>query len=265
MISWRNRITGSTRKGMKYMEKNLSFPAEQVQSVRVKLTWAQVEVITGSSDAFHVHIAGHEESVDEINVEMMNNALLIAQPQYTVAKEMMPRKRWLQIYLRVPEGWNRDMDIATVSGILGVRKVNGDDIALTTVSGQMNIQHVSAGHLGIRSASGAVSGDAVAVKHLYIRTISGKVALSDVQSTTCKVFTVSADVSLKLGKGGRSLDMQSISGNINLEVEGAIKEASLHSLSGQFILSDEMQKSEDGLDITSSSISGSLSVKGRSL
>lgn len=243
------------------MEKNLSIPQDQVKNVRVKLTFAQIEVITGASDAFQIHIAGHEESVNDINVTIANEELTIAQPQYTVAQEIMPLKRWMQMYLHIPDGWDGDVDIATVSGTLSARKVSADEIALTTVSGPIHMQHVTGKHMGIRSVSGAVTGEFITAKHLYIRTVSGKVTLTGAQTTAGKVFSVSADVHLGLASSARSLDTQSVSGDINIEVDGPIKSASLHSLSGQFIQAEDLLKNDDGVDISSSSISGSLSVK----
>lgn len=243
------------------MEKNLSFPCGSIKNVRVKLTFTQIEVITGTTDAFQIHIAGLEESVDDINVEVKNDELTIVQPQYTVVQDIIPVKRWMQMSLRIPDGWNGDIDISTVTGMLNARKVSVDEIAFTTVSGPIHLQQITGGHIGIRSVTGAVNGDIISAKHLYIRTMSGKVSLHNVKTSVGKVFSVSADVNISITGDARSLDTQSVSGDINVEVDKPIKNASLHSLTGQIIQSEELQKGDDGIDISSSSISGSLSIK----
>lgn len=243
------------------MEKNYSFPAGQINSVRIKLTWAQLEIIKGGQEAFHVHVAGYEDRIDEIRVEEKENELFISQPNYTAAKEIVPIKRWIQVCIRLPEGWSGDIDASTVSGMISAHRIDGDDVAFTTVSGSMHVKSISGSHVGIRSITGSIISDTIHAKHLFLRTVSGKANVSNVHSTSSKVFTVSANVNLQLNNGCKSVDIQSISGDIHLEVEGPVKETSLRSLGGQFLLDEEIDKNEEGLDISSTSVSGSLTVK----
>jgi DUF4097 and DUF4098 domain-containing protein YvlB len=242
------------------MEKNQSFAAERIHSVRVRLTWAQLEIIKGGQDAFHVHIVGHDDSADEIRVEEKNNALIISQPQYTAAAGMISLKRWIQVCVRVPDGWIGEMDASTVSGPINAHKVHGDDLAFSTVSGSIHAASINGSHVGLRSISGAIAGEGIKTQHLFLRAVSGRVKLTDIQSATTKVFTVSGKISLQLGDECKSIDLQSISGDVQLSLKGSVKETSLRSLIGQYHLDDELIKSEDGLDITSMSVTGSLTV-----
>jgi len=242
------------------MEKNCSFLADFIHSVRIRLTWAQLEIIKGGQEAFHIHIAGHEDSVNEIRVEEKDHEVTISQPQYTAAMGIVSLKRWIQVCVRVPDGWKGELDASTVSGTISAHKICGDDIAFSTVSGSIHAISICGSHVGIRSISGAIAGDAIETKHLFLRTVSGKAKLEDVQSVTSKVFTVSGKICLQLGGGCKFIDLQSISGDVQLFLKGPVKETSLRSLIGQCSVDEELEKSEDGLDISSISVTGSLTV-----
>jgi len=241
------------------MKKNFAYPEGSIHSVRVKLTWAQLELVKGGDKAFHVYIAGHESVVDEIRVEEKEGELIISQPQYTVATGMA-LKRWIQVCVRVPDGFKGELDASTVSGMISAHNINGDDIAVSTVSGPIHANGIRGGHVGLRSISGAIAGEAIHAKHLLLRTVSGSAKLSGVHSAKSKVFTVSGKTSLALDDGCKSIDLQSISGDITLLLKGPVKEASLRSLIGQYRLDEALEKSDDGLDISSTSVTGSLTV-----
>ncbi len=251
------------------MERNLSFPRDSIARVRVKLTWAQVEAVSGGPDAFDVLIAGDEDSVEELRVEQTGDDLSIAQPQLAFAKEILPRRRWLQICLRVPAAWKGDLDIATISGSLGAHGIAGDEVTLTTVSGPIHAHDIVSGHFAMHTATGTLAGDTIQANHCYIRTVSGRVAVAEARFTSAKVFTVSGEVSLALADGAKTLDLQSVSGAMRVETDTPVL-AALHSLSGQLSL-DESLAARDGiienvkniLEITASSVTGDLAVRRR--
>jgi hypothetical protein len=244
------------------MERNLSFPSESVVTLRVRLTWGQAELLTGESDQFQVLIAGDDDSVEEVRAEMRGGEVLVAQPQLAYAKELLPRNRWLQICVRVPKGWRGDLEASTVAGMLGARSLALGDLSLTTVSGSLRANQLSGDQLFLHTVAGAISGEALQAKRVNLRTVSGRVALKDLGFITGKAFTVSGEVNLLLRDGCRALDVQSVSGGICIETASPAQGA-LHSLSGQFIRGDGVQWAEGGLEVSASSVSGDLVLKGR--
>ncbi len=244
------------------METNLSFSHDAIERVRAKLTWAQLELLVAPEDEFHLIIAGDDESVEELRAEISARELVIAQPQLGFAKELLPRRRWLQICLRLPEGWRGEIDADSVSGMIGAHKIIGEDVSLTTISGRVLAEGVSANTLSLHSVSGSIAGEALTARRANFRTISGRMGLTNLTLASAKASSVSGEIQISLNDGCRSLDLQSVSGSTSVEVD-QVSGASAHSLSGQFVLSDEIQKTPDGVEITSTSVSGSLMIRRR--
>lgn len=244
------------------MEKSVSFPRDQIDRVILKMTWAQVEVVLGTGDEFQVIATGDDSSVEELRVELKEKALEAAQPPLLNAKGMLPRSKWLQICVRVPQTWRGEVDVDSISGMIGVRKINGTEISASTVSGPIHIRDTESERLMLHNVSGTISGKRLSAQRGNVRTISGKVGLEGIKIEMIKFFTVSGEANLSLDEGVRTLEIQSISGAIGVEVEGGAH-ASLSSLSGKFIVSEEIAQSEGGVTISASSVTGDLLVKKR--
>lgn len=243
------------------MERNLSYSGDDIKRVRAKLTWAQLELDVYKGDGVHLIIAGDTESVEELRVEQHGDDLSFAQPQLAYAKELLPRHRWLQIVLSVPKTWRGDMDIDTISGTISAHSFAGTDVSLTCVSGSMSVRDVEANLLFLHSVSGAIAGSNLRANRGNLRSVSGAIHLQNACFGATKAFTVSGDVSLELLSGSRTLDMQSVSGAMSVLTEGPAR-AALHSLSGRFLLDDDvLPATTGGLEISASSVSGSLAVK----
>lgn len=241
------------------MEHNHTFSGESIRRVRLKLTWAQVELDVTKSTDFQLIVAGDDESAEELRVEQAGDGLTVAQPQLAYAMEILPRRRWLQVCLRVPAAWRGELDANTMAGTMSARTFAGTDVSLTTISGSMNVRDVQADILWLHTVSGTVSGSGISAKRCNLRSVSGQMKLSDVAFEKTKFFSVSGDVELAMRPGARSLDGQSVSGSLCVETDGPVK-AALHSLSGQFLLDDSLEQG-NGLEITASSVSGDLAVK----
>ncbi len=244
------------------MERNLTLPQEGILNIRSKLTFGQIEVVSGSLEQFELIIAGDEDSVSELRVELSGDSLVIAQPQLSYAKEILPLRRWLQICLRIPKAWKGSVDISTISGMIGARSLWVTEISLTTVSGTILARSIECGRYAQHSVTGTATGEAIQAGYGYLRTVSGKIIMEDALFQTAKVFTVSGEVSLAMKDGGKTLDMQSISAPLCVQVNGPVQ-AALHSISGQFLLAEDIPQAEGGLEISVSSVSGDLAVKRR--
>lgn len=242
------------------MERNIRYPARQGMRVRTKLSWAQVEIMSCEKDELQLMIAGDDESVESLRVEQSGEDIVIAQPQTAYAKELLPTKRWLQICVRLPQGFDGDLDIDTISGTVGAHNITGRDIMLTTVGGAIHTRQIESSLLWLHTVSGAVTGDRLSADRCHVRTVSGNVSLTAWKISTAKVFTVSGEVSLSLCPGARALDTQSISGGVGIIVDGPAR-ASMHSLSGQFVLANNIEEAPGCLEINASSITGDLTVR----
>lgn len=245
------------------MERNFSFETASVKSVRMKLTWAQLDIVPSKVDEFQFIIAGDDDSMEELRVELSGDGLVVAQPQLAYAKEILPRRRWLQVCMRVPAGFGGDMDIDTISGTVGASSFSGGNLSMTTVSGGLSVRDVQGTLLWLHTVSGTISGTNLTAERSNLRSISGSITLRNVRLETTKLLTISGNVLLDLAPGARVLDMQSVSGALCVTTDDRVR-AALHSLSGQFIIEEGLQVESGGLEVSASSVSGDLAVKKRS-
>jgi len=243
------------------MEKNLSFSVDQVQRVRIKLAWAQAEIVTGAPGEHQLFIAGDEESIDELRVEHTDGEVAVVQPQLSYAKEVLQRSRWLQICLRVPPEFQGDIDVDTVTGPIGANKISCGDVSLTTVSGSIRAKGIESHRASIHTVTGGITGENLRADRGSLRTVSGTATLEAASFGTVKAFTVSGGLNLSLAEGCRTLDIQSVSGGTRVEVQGPAK-AVLHSIGGRLLLGEEVKSGPGCLEISASSVTGDLTVRG---
>lgn len=242
------------------MERNMSFSAQQIKAIRGKMTWGQVEIVSGAHDEVQLLVSGDDESVAEVRVEMEGDTLYVGQPQLSFALEVLPRNRWLQVFLRIPKAWRGGMDIDTVNGLLGAYDVQADDMELSTISGGIVVKRLSADMLKMRTVSGAIAGELLTANTLRVRTTAGDISLGQLKADEIKTNTVSGKVALSVLSGAKELNMQSVAGSMAVDVEDPVH-ATLGAVTGQLMLGDGVVSSADGLRIAATSISGGLVIK----
>lgn len=242
------------------MERNVAFPSKDTCLVHLKLTWAQAEVVSTKSDQFQLLIAGDDDSIEELRIEQSGEDLIVAQPQLAYAKEILPRRRWLQICLRMPEDWRGDLDVDTIAGTVGAHGIQAGDISLSTVAGSMNVYDIVADRLSMHSVTGAISGRNLRAKRGTLRSVSGAIAAEGVRFPVTKVFTVSSSVTLQLESGCKTVDAQSMSGSLTIYTNEPVR-AALHALSGQFIREEDVADAPGGIEVSATSVSGDLAIK----
>lgn len=245
-----------------HMEKNFTFSQRAIERLRVKLTWAQLELVSAKADEFQLIIAGDNDSVNELHIEQTGEDLMVAQPQLAYAKEILPRNRWLQICVCVPESWHGEIDTDSISGTIGARDIAAGDLALSTFAGSMNARGLRADKLWLHTVSGTLTGNGLRAKRMNLRSVSGEINMTDMNAATVKLFTVSGEMNLDMADGTQNIEAQSGSGALTIVAGGAVR-AVLHSLSGQYSIEDGEPAEGGSLVVTATSVSGDLTIKRR--
>lgn len=247
------------------MEKNFAFPTAGINKIRGKLTWAQLELVPTQNDEFQFIIAGDDESVEELRIDKVGEELYFGQPQLAYAKEILPRRRWLQICVRIPTAWGKEVDVDTISGIIGAHGLVGSEIGLNSVSGSISAKDITSTSIWIHTVSGSISGQDINAKRGNLRSVSGGMALTEYTVESTKLFTISGSIGIEMLSGSKSVDMQTVSGPLSIETDMPVS-ADLRGLSGHFLRSDGVPETGEGLiTIIMSSVSGDLAVKKRDL
>ncbi len=238
------------------MERNIGYPAAMVDGVQVRVGWAQVDVIHADTQEVQAVIAGDARSAGELNIRHENGKLVVEQPQYGMLNF---DSKWLQICLRVPQTWCGGIGLTTISGAVTLRGIRGTQITVETVSGAIHVDNVQCEQLTMYGISGGLQATRLTGKGLKIRSVSSAVALYATAFEEIRATTVSGRVMLDFLAPFRSLDMQTATGDVCIQLPGGRAEVGFRSVTGK--LSAEGFSGGDGAPrIQVTTLSGNVSL-----
>jgi len=214
------------------VERNESFVAQNLKDLVVHMAWAQVEVFADDIEHVQVLAAGDENSVRDLRIEQNEDVLLVEQPQYGLSLNIT-ESHWMQVCIRVPRSWDKQMHVFTIGGLLNARGLTGSRIVLDTVSGDLRTARLTAPELSLKSISGDIHCDRLTAEGLTVRTVSGNITLDEAEAKTYKCTTVSGEIKLKLKAAFTQMDLRSVSGDVTVLSPVKRVSVSMRSLSGR--------------------------------
>ncbi len=242
-----------------YMEKNTSFALDQVQKIVVKVAWPQLEVDFDNGTDIRVFIAGDDTSVPQMQVGLMNEVFSIEQPQYGLWKNYRIGS-WMQIMLKVPKSYAHAVHISTVSGDCIVRGFAGDTLDINTVNGKLIVNQVQSNTLMLDSVNGSLTARDIVCDTLKSKTVNGAFVYENMQAKRVRASAVSAAQQYELVEGFESLDITSVSGNIDILQPHANLDVKVHAIAAN-VFYDDINLSEEGIPVRINVITGSVKIK----
>lgn len=215
------------------MEKNMQFETQGLESIVVHLAWAQLEAFADDVEKIQVLVAGDEHSVADLRLECKDGTLLVEQPQYGISVNGLMDGKWMQICVRMPRAYGKDIFINTISGLLSARGLHGENITLETVSGDQRVLRLEGKTVKLKTVSGDIRVDTLRADELSIRTVSGDVTADSLTARTVKGNGISGEQKLRFSAPFQKIDVNSVSGDVMIATRQQSVSAVLHSISGQ--------------------------------
>ena len=137
-------------------------------------------------------------------------------------------------------------------------------VSVETVSADVELMGGSAGTLSVSTTSGDILGPGLQTKELELGTVSGNIRLSQYPAgcRTVDCETVSGEVSLGFTSCPEEVDLNSVSGDLALSLpEGSRYELEFDTVSGSRYTSDQSANGADLCEITAETVSGDLTVR----
>ena len=138
------------------------------------------------------------------------------------------------------------------------------EISVETVSADVELMGGAAGTLSISTTSGNILGPGLQVKELELGTVSGDIRLSQYPAgcRTVDCETVSGEVSLGFTSCPEEIDLNSVSGDLALSLpEGSRYDLEFDTVSGSRYTSDQGSGGADLCEITAETVSGDLTIR----
>ncbi len=215
------------------MERNLMFDTDGLTDIAVHLNWAQLEIFADDVQKIQVLVAGDERSVEDLRILVKDGVLVVEQPQYGISLSNFTESTWMQICVRVPRTWDKEIHAYTIGGLLSARKLNASKQVLDTVSGDLRATLLTAPLLKLRSVSGDVHAESLTCDTLQLRVISGDIHMDNVQTKAVKGTSVSGDVRLSCSSAFEQIELTSVSGDVSIAAPVERAHITLRSISGK--------------------------------
>jgi DUF4097 and DUF4098 domain-containing protein YvlB len=214
------------------LERNENFASENINDLAIHMAWAQVEIFADEIDRVQVLAAGDENSVRDLRIEMDGGTLIAEQPQYGLSLNIT-ESHWMQVCVRVPKRWDKQIHVNTINGLMNARGLNGSRIELDTLSGDIHASRISAREIAVKTVSGDIRAEDLTAESLTARSVNGTVALENVSAKSYKCTTVSGKQKIRQKTGFAQMELRSVSGNVTLVTPEERVNVSMRSLSGR--------------------------------
>lgn len=215
------------------MNRNEFLQALPVTKLIPRLTSAALEICADDIEDIHIMVSGGKAEVDALRIASTAEGLVVEQPVSALAKSATAPGSWLEIAIRLPRSWKGAIDARTVTGWMNIRAVAGTDLSLDTVSGMVMVSDVSFLTLSARAVTGTVKLNQVSAGKCSLFSTSGSLTALGTALQHGSANTVTGQVTLELTSPFEELSLNSVTGDLRVDVPITECDATLRSVSGR--------------------------------
>lgn len=235
-IPWLGRDIISTDFSQTY-----EFPLEDVDRIRVDTSIGDVTVKPSDAAELVVNIDGQvSEGLrgEPYNAFVEGKTIVIEVLKDVNFSGILSRNE-ARIEILLPKDYGRDVEVHTVSGIIGLNGANLNELRAQSVSGKVDAGDSSAAFLRAETVSGAINA-AGTYSSVIANTTSGEISISGINGPTTsksvsgrivlsmdiirgdnRIETVSGDIEVRMsGQNDFSYALSTVSGNISVVKAG---------------------------------------------
>lgn len=242
------------------MNRAVNYVPGEIHDIQVKGVWIQAHLQGIQGDQIEVLAAGDEASMQDLSIRLENGHLIVEQPQHKLLDRWI-QGRWLEVTLRIPQQWQGDVSLGSVTGPFEVSQLTVNQLTLDTVSGQMDLKALVVAGLRARTVSGSIRVANVSGQEANLRSITGTITLLEAGFAKVKVVGVTAEVNLTFLNPFQTLEVQSISAPISVALPGGQVDVSFRTVSGK-VSFDGFTTSPGAPKVSASTVSGNVLITG---
>lgn len=210
-----------------------SFTTPNPVKLEIKVAAGNIRVETADTDRSTVALAGPEQLVEAMRVELIGDRLVIEQRHKLSVAGLRQWRESIRVDAQVPhhsrvelvtaaadaklDGTFDGLEAQSASGDVSLTGELAGDANVKTVSGDVRLPHV-AGDLTMQTVSGDADAESVDGS-VAAKSVSGDVRVGSLRQGQVKVQSVSGDVELGIAAGTSvDVDAGSASGDLSSEV-----------------------------------------------
>ncbi|MCZ4247583.1 DUF4097 family beta strand repeat-containing protein [Bacillus amyloliquefaciens] len=235
----------------KSFKKNNSYNAENIDTLKVYTDSWDVKFKKSNSNKVTISAEGKQKDKAPVTFQKDGENVVISQKAQINSgffEGFTFGNQGGTIYINVPESGMNNIEITNEDGNVQLSEVSADNIAVENNSGDEKINNVSA-HTGrFASKDGSLKVENSSFEKLNITSESGDNVMKDINSLNVKVSSKDGAISIKDMTEGKSLAVNTISGDIGLSYKKAPSALEIAAKSNSDITFDldGLKKSNDG-------------------
>jgi len=209
-----------------------------VDKITIRSISSEVKISTHDSDQVNAHFYGNVIGFSEENIPYMevekNGKEALVRIVYPVNTSVNIRED-TKLNVMIPEDWDQNIEIKSISGNIAADQLTGEDITLNTTSGRIEVSEIKAsGTVSVSSISGNCNIDSLISEYAKINTTSGDTTVDSLKAEDIKFRTISGYAKLNVAVEEAELD--STSGSIDVDFSSGFDKISAKSISGSIKL-----------------------------
>lgn len=158
-----------------------------------------------------------------------------------------------QVEVYLPVNYNNNLDFRTVSGELELSGLTLDELSCHSTSGEIKLNDIKAKELSVNEVSGDLELTDVEAESVRTKTTSGDVKIKGVRLDRIKASQISGNFEMK--GISQYLDLNSVSGEIEIDLDEMAEEVQRETVSGDIELSIP---ENNGFELTYNTVSGDI-------
>ncbi|MGX4293192.1 DUF4097 family beta strand repeat-containing protein [Bacillus sp. JK62] len=238
----------------KNFKKNTSYNAENIDALKVYTDTWDVRFKKSTSNEVTVSAEGRQKEKAPVTFQENGRDLVVTQKEQKnggFLDGFTFGKQGGTIYINVPESGMNNIEITNKDGNIQLSEISAENIVVDNKSGDEKINNVSA-HTGkFASRDGSLSMENSSFEELNITSASGDTEMKEIDSSNVKITSKDGTVSIKDITEGKSLSVNTKSGDIGISYKKAPTSLEVLAESNSDITLDldGLNKSHDGVKV----------------
>ncbi|MCM3105337.1 DUF4097 family beta strand repeat-containing protein [Bacillus velezensis] len=238
----------------KNFKKNVSYNVEKIDTLKVYIDSWDVKFKKSNSNKATISAEGKKKDKAPVTFQENGRGLVVTQKEQKnggFLDGFTFGKQGGTIYINVPESGMNNIEITNKDGTIHLSEISAENIVVENHSGEEKINNVSADNGKFASRDGSLSMENSSFEELNITSASGDTEMKEIDSSNVKITSKDGTVSIKDITEGKSLSVNTKSGDIGVSYKKVPTSLAVFAQSNSDVTFDldGLNKSHDGVKL----------------
>jgi len=203
-----------------------------MNKISISAVSSEVKIETHNSNEVEAHFHGkitisNKDALPYLEVKKEGTTVIVRIVYPNTANISISGRTWLDV--KIPEDWENDLKVTSVSGLIIAPKLSGEEVELNTTSGEIKVENIEGENVRLNSTSGAINTGKVIARNLFEKsTVSGSFEADSIEADTVKLGSASGSAAVRYA-AAEKVTSTSISGSVQINLQGGSAEMSATS------------------------------------